>query len=128
MGGGPPANIDEYDQNLVEGIINCTIQNRKSETGFYEHTDDELLSAEAGSDWDQDDCGIAEDGPAISTSPRSLLAGGLYVRQQTIAAVVMQRKKQNPFTTQEAKLLTSLSDPLARAIGVALHLKSTDVD
>ena len=129
IGGGPPANIDEYDQNLVEGIIDCALRSRKPEIGFYEHSGDELLSAETELDWDQqDDCGIAEDGPAISTSPRSLLAGGLYVRQQTIAAVVMQRKKQNPFTTQEAKLLTSLSDPLARAIGVALHLKSTDVD
>jgi DNA-binding response OmpR family regulator len=125
-GGGPPANIDEYDQGLVQGIIRCALHSRTSEIGFYGHTDDELTAAEAASALGQTDSDISEDILPVNVSPRSLLASGLYIRRRIIGAVVMQRKNPNPFTSQETKLLTSLSGPLARAVDVALRLESTE--
>ena len=126
IGGGPPANIDEYDQDLIQGIIRCTLQSRTAEIGFYGHTNDELMAAGAATALDRTDSDISDDTLPVAVSPRSLLASGLYIRRQTIGAVVMQRKNQNPFTAQEAKLLTSLSSPLARAVDLALRLESTE--
>lgn len=128
IGGGPPANIDEYDQRLIDGIINSTMQSRSSERGFYGHAAGEPLPGETDLAMDQDDCQASEDEPAVSASPRNLLASGLHIHQRTVGAVVMQRKNQSPFTEQEGKLLSSLSDPLARAIDVALRLRSTEPD
>ncbi|NIA07340.1 MAG: response regulator [Actinobacteria bacterium] len=126
IGGGPPANIDEYDQDLIQGIIRCALHSRTSEIGFYGHTTDELMAAEAASALGRTDSDISEDTLPVTVSPRSLLASGLYIRQRTIGAVVMQRKNQHPFTAQEAKLLNGLSSPLARAIDVALRLESAE--
>ena len=128
IGGGPPANVDEYDQDLIQGIIRCALHSRTSKIGFYGHTAtaDELMAAEAVPALEQTDSDISEDTLPVTVSPRSLLAGGLYIRQRTIGAVVMQRKNHNPFTSQEAKLLAGLSGPLARAVDMALRLESTE--
>lgn len=126
IGGGPPGNIDEYDQSLIEGIISTAVQSRNSERGFYGSAANEPLPVEADLEQDQDDCEASEDKTAISASPRSLLAIGLHIRQREIGAVVMQRKNKDPFTAQEAKLLSSLSNPLAKAIDTALRLESAE--
>jgi hypothetical protein len=126
VGGGPPANIDEYDQYLIQGIIRCALHSRTSEIGFYGHTADELTAVEAAPALGQTDSDVSKNILPVTVSPRSLLSSGLYIRRRAIGAVVMQRKNQNPFTSQEAKLLTSLSDPLARAVDVALRLEPTE--
>ncbi len=46
------------------------------------------------------------------------------IRRRPIAALVLQRRRQNPFTTQETKLLAHLISPLANSIDLALRLES----
>ena len=124
IGGGPPANIEDYDQTLSRGIIHRALNSRTPQIDFYSYAADELADAEADLALDQTNCDTSEGSPPVAVSPRSLLASGLYIRQQVIAAVVLQRKNQNPFTSQEAKILAGLAGPLARAINVALRLES----
>ena len=121
IGGGPPANIDDYDQALVAGIIQRTLDSRASVIDCYSYANGE---AGAGSALSASDSGLCEDSPAVAVSPRSLLASGLYIRGRALGAVVLQRKHQEPFTPQEAALLNGLASSLARAIDLALRLAS----
>ncbi len=114
-GGGPPANIEDYDRALINGIIKQTLQSGLPLVGSYTYDFDQ--AAADGSDSSQS---------STPLSPRSLLATGLYVRQEPIAAVVLQRRRENPFTSEEAKLLNHLSSPLASSIDLALGLESTN--
>jgi len=112
-GGGPPANIQDYDRALIKGIIQRTLQSGVPLLGSYTYDFDQ--AAADGSDSAQ---------PFTHLSPRSLLATGLYVCRRPIAAVVLQRRRQNTFTAQEAKLLAGLTSPLASSIDLALRLES----
>ena len=112
-GGGPPANIQDYDRTLINGIIQRTLQSGVPLLGSYTYDFDQ--AAADGSDSAQ---------PSAGLSPRSLLATGLYVRGGPIAALVLQRRRQNPFTSQEAKLLDRLTGPLVNSIDLALRLES----
>lgn len=112
-GGGPPANIQDYDQALIKGIIQRTLQSGVPLLGSYTYDFDQ--AAADGSDSAQ---------PFAGLSPRSLLATGLYVRGRPIAALVLQRRRQNPFTSQDAKLLDRLTGPLVNSIDLALRLES----
>ena len=115
VGGGPPANIEDYDRALIKGIIKHTLKSGFPLVGSYSYDFDQ--AAADGSDFSQS---------PTTSSPRSLLATGLYVRRDPIAAIVLQRKRQNPFTSEEAKLLNHLSSPLASSIDLALRLESTN--
>ena len=109
-GGGPPANIDNYDQTLIKGIIQQTVQSGAPLLGSYTY------------DFDQ---AKAESSDPTRLSPRSLLATGLRVNGRVVGAVVLQRRRQNPFTSQEAKLLDRVRVSLANSIELALRLEST---
>ena len=124
IGGGPPANIDEYDQALIQGIIQRTLDSRASVIDSYSYASDQAAAAGTGLTLSVSDPGLCEDGPAVALSPRSLLASGLHIRCRALGAVVLQRKHQEPFIAQEAALLGSLVSPVSRAIDVALRLDS----
>jgi DNA-binding NarL/FixJ family response regulator len=113
-GGGPPANIQDYDQTLIKGIIRQTVQSGDPLLGSYSYDFDQ-----AGAD------GSNSVQPFAGPSPRSLLASGLYAHGSPIAAIVLQRRQQKPFTNQEANLLGRLKGPLADSIELAIRLEST---
>jgi transcriptional regulator with GAF, ATPase, and Fis domain len=114
-GGGPPANIEDYDQTLINGIIQRTIQSGAPLLGSYVYDFDQTEADGSNS--------VTK--PLAESSPRSLLAVGLYARECPIGAIVMQRRRKDPFTSQEAKLLERLRGPLAKSIELVLRLEST---
>jgi len=126
IGGGPPANIEDYDQTLIQGIISRALHSRTSVIDSYSHATDKAVAAGTDSVLSASDSKLSEDALPITVSPRSLLAGGLYIRRRTLGAIVLQRKHQSPFTPEEAKLLTILMSPLARAVDVVLRLEPKD--
>lgn len=113
-GGGPPANIEDYDQTLIKGIIEQTLQSQVPLLGNYSY--DFNQAGADGSDSAQ---------PFAGLSPRSLLASGLYVHERPIGAVVLQRRGQNPFTSQATERLAHLISPIANSIELALRVEST---
>ena len=126
IGGGPPANIDDYDQTLINGIIRRSVQSGAALLGTYTYDLDQ--AAADGSD--QDSANGSLDSTTQSSpcahAPRSLLATGLYIRRQPIAAVVLQRRRQDPFTPEEAKLLANLVAPLAGSIDLSLSIEANN--
>ncbi len=114
VGGGPPANIEDYDQTLIKGIIEQTLQSQVPLLGSYTYDFDP--SGADGSDSTQLLAGI---------SPRSLLATSLYVRGRRVGALVLQRKRQDPFTNQDTERLAHLISPIANSIELALRVEST---
>ena len=124
VGGGPPANIDDYDQTLINGIIQRSLQSGTAMLGSYTY-DLHQAAADASA---PDFADTSLDSPPQSSTPphapRSLLATGLYIRRQPIAAVVLQRRRQDPFTQDEAKLLANLAGPLAGSIDLSCSIES----
>lgn len=114
VGGGPPANIEDYDRTLINGIIQQTLQSRVPLLGSYSY--DFGPAVADGSDSEQASAQLA---------PRSLLAAGLYVRQREIGALVLQRRRQDPFTSRDTQRLAHLISPIASSIDLALRLEST---
>ena len=117
-GGGPPGEVDDYDRALVKGIIDLAISRRKPLLGSYSYAFDSVEDSSSDSVQASPSAAVEDDG-AVNHRPRSLLGTGLYVGQDIVGAVVLQRKRENPFTPEECKLLGSLAEPIAKAVHMA---------
>lgn len=117
-GGGPPADVDDYDQALLEGIVQQSIAKQEPVLGRYSCVEHVLAVA-------QEEESAEEAGSfMVKRAPRSLAATGLYVGEEIVGVVVLQRKQENAFSEEECKLLGNLAEPIAKAVHVAGCLES----
>jgi len=123
-GGGPPDDIDQYDQSLLDGIVQRTLAKKRAIFGAFKYNLDQDDSADMGADSVADDSESQVEDTAVTSPRRHLLACGLHLRRKTIGAVVLQRKGDCPFTEHEADLLDGLSATIAAAIDLAQQFES----
>ncbi len=115
-GGGPPADIEDYDQALLEGIVQQSLSRQEAMLGRYNCVEQALV------DGQEDESADEAERFVVRRAPRSLAATGLYVGEEVVGAVALQRKQENAFSQEECKLLGNLAGPIAKAVHVAGQL------
>ena len=124
IGGGPPANIDDYDHTLIDDIINRSVQSNTPLIGSYSYDLSQTQEDIADTDSANTSLDTKDAAAKLAVSPRSLLASGLHTREKLVGAIVLQRKRRHPFRKTDAELLANLVRPIAEAIEMVLRLES----